>query len=64
MDVAEAWSHFAERIKAAGELITGDECTQDPRLRAEGYRYVARLWALASQLYLEFGSAAHPTFFR
>ena len=64
MDVDEAWSDFADRIKAAGELITGEDYPQDPRLRAEGYRYVARLWAMASQLYLEFSSADHPTFFR
>ena len=64
MDVDAAWSDFADRIKAAGELITGEDFPQDPRLRAEGYRYVARLWALASQLYLEFSSSDHPTFFR
>lgn len=59
-----AWSDFAARLKAAGELITGEDFTQDPRLRAEGYRYVARLLAMASQLYLEFSSADQPTFFR
>jgi hypothetical protein len=64
MDVDEAWSDFADRIKAAGELIAVEDYPQDPRLRAEGYRYVARLWALASQLYLEFSSSDHPTFFR
>jgi hypothetical protein len=64
MDVDEAWTDFADRIKAAGELITGEDFPQDPRLRAEGYRYVARLWTMASQLYLEFSSADHPTFFR
>src|SRR4029450_3591135 len=64
MDVDAAWSDFADRIKAAGELITGEDYTQDPRLRAEGYRYVARLWAMASQLYLEFSRADPPPFFR
>ena len=64
MDVDEAWTDFADRIKAAGELIAGEDYPQDLRLRAEGYRYVARLWTMASQLYLEFSSADHPTFFR
>jgi hypothetical protein len=64
VDVDAAWSDFASRLKAAGELITGEDFTQDPRLRAEGYRYVARLLAMASQLYLEFSSSELPTFFR
>jgi hypothetical protein len=64
IDLDRAWSDFASRLQAAGELITGDDHPQDERLRAEGYRYVARLLALASQLYLEFPSAEQPTFFR
>ncbi len=63
-DLDVAWSDFATRLKVAGELISGEEYSQDPRLRAEGYRYVARLLAMASQLYLEFSSANQPTLFR
>ncbi|GAC1383170.1 MAG: hypothetical protein NVSMB4_11150 [Acidimicrobiales bacterium] len=64
MDVDAAWRDYADRIKAAGELISGEDYSQDPRLRAEGYRYVARLLALASQLYLEFSSSEQPTLLR
>ena len=58
----EAWASFADRVKAAGQSITG--ITDDPRLRAEGYRYVGRLTNLAHQIYLEFGDALVPMLFR
>jgi len=57
-----AWSSFSDRVKAAGESITG--MTDDPRLRAEGYRYVGRLTNLAHQIYLEFGDPLVPMLFR
>ena len=59
-----AWSKFAERIKVAGERITGEGFPDDPRLRAEGYRYVSRLTNLAHQIYVEFGDPARPVLFR
>jgi hypothetical protein len=64
-DTAEldaAWASFADRVKAAGESISG--FTDDPRLRAEGYRYVGRLTNLAHQIYLEFGDPVVPMLFR
>ena len=54
----------SERIKAVGESITGDGFPEDPRLRAEGYRYVSRLTNLAFQIYVEFGDPAWPSLFR
>lgn len=62
--VDAAWVDFAARLAAAGASITGPEFPSDARMRAEGYRYVARLTALALQLYLEFGDADRPSFFR
>ena len=59
-----AWRTFSERIKAVGESITGDGFPEDPRLRAEGYRYVSRLTNLAFQIYVEFGDPAWPSLFR
>ncbi len=58
------WSTFADRIKAVGESITGEGFPDDPRLRAEGYRYVSRLTNLAHQIYVEFGDPERPSFFR
>ncbi len=59
-----AWIRFAERVRVAGESITGAEFTSDPRLRAEGYRYVSRLVNLAQQIYLEFADTERPALFR
>ena len=63
-DLDAAWVRYADRIKAAGEGITGPDFPTDPRLRAEGYRYVSRLANLAHQIYLEFGSTTRPSLFR
>jgi len=63
-EVDGAWVDFAARLAAAGASITGPEFPSDSRMRAEGYRYVTRLTALALQLYLEFGDADRPSFFR
>ena len=57
-------ANFSDRIKAVGESITGDGFPEDPRLRAEGYRYVSRLTNLAHQIYVEFGDPAWPSLFR
>jgi len=59
-----AWRVHQDRIRSAGERISGDGFPTDPRLRAEGYRYVKRLEALARQIYIEFPSTTHPMLFR
>ena len=59
-----AWTDFSDRVKAAGESITGEDFPGDPRMRAEGYRYVGRLTSLAHQLYLEFADTDRPSLFR
>ena len=64
VDLDAAWRSYADRIKAVGERITGEGYPSDPRLRAEGYRYVSRLTNLAFQIYVEFGDAARPSLFR
>jgi hypothetical protein len=63
-DLDAAWSAYAARLKAAGERITGEGFPADPRLRAEGYRYVSRLANLAHQIYVEFGDPGQPVLFR
>jgi hypothetical protein len=62
--IDDAWRDYADRIKMVGESITGEGFPDSPRLRAEGYRYVARLTNLAYQIYVEFGDPAHPSLFR
>ena len=59
-----AWSDYTARIKAAGETIRGEAFPDDPRLRAEGYRYINRLTNLAHQIYVEFGDTARPVLHR
>ncbi len=59
-----AWRDYCERIRAAGERIAGEGFPADPRLRAEGYRYVRRLENLAHLIYVEFASTARPMLFR
>jgi len=59
-----AWRRYAGRIQAAGEHIAGEGFTDDPRLRAEGYRYVKRLENLAHAIYIEFASPDRPMLFR
>jgi len=61
-DLDAAWVSYCDRVKAAGDSIT--TVTDDPRLRAEGYRYVQRLSNLAHQIYVEFGDTLTPTLFR
>ncbi len=63
-DLDAAWCSYAERIKAVGESITGEGFPDDPRLRAEGYRYVSRLTNLAQLIYVEFGDPDRPSLFR
>ncbi len=62
-EIDAAWTTFVERIRAAGELVTGPDFPDDPRLRAEGYRYVMRLAAQAHYLFVEFGDTVRPTLF-
>ncbi len=64
LELDAAWRTYGERIRDAGERITGPGYPDDPRLRAEGYRYVNRLTHLAYQIYVEFGDPARPSLFR
>jgi hypothetical protein len=62
--VENAWEDYAVRLRAAGESITNAGYPEDPRARAEGYRYVNRLAHLAHLIYLEFGDTTRPSLFR
>jgi hypothetical protein len=49
MGVEASWARFLERMQALGERITEADFPDDPRLRAEGYRYLSRLSVFALQ---------------
>jgi len=63
-DLEAAWSDFADRMKTVGRSLTGDAFPFDPRMRAEGYRYLGRLISLARQIYIDFGDPSRPCLFR
>jgi hypothetical protein len=60
----EAWRDFCDRLKAAGESILGDGFPDEPRDRAEGFRWLTRLVVHATQMEVEAGDARHPFFVR
>lgn len=64
MTAEEAYADFHQRMDAVGRRITESDFPDDPRMRAEGYRYLTRLQGFAVQWYLEFDDPAHPAFFR
>ena len=65
MTLRDAWQDYHQRIQAVGNLVTDDErYPTDPRLQAEGLRYVTRLSQYALQWFLEFGDPRHPAFMR
>ena len=64
IELDAVWSDYADRIKAAGEAIIGEGFPADPRMRAEGYRFVSRLTNLAHKTYVDFGSSTHPVLWR
>jgi hypothetical protein len=64
MTVEDAYADFHQRMAAVGQRITEADFPDDPRMRAEGYRYLTRLQGFAMQWYLEFDDPEHPAFFR
>jgi len=64
VSVEAAWADFHQRMQRVGEEIAGEAYPADPRMRAEGFRYLARLQEFALPWYLEFADPVHPAFFR
>lgn len=63
--VAEnAWLRLLARLEETGRIITGPLGGRDDRERAEGFRHVTRALAIALEMLLEKGDAAHPEFTR
>jgi hypothetical protein len=64
MTVEEAYADFHQRMQTLGQRITESDFPDDPRMRAEGYRYLTRLQGFAVQWYLEYSDPVRPAFFR
>jgi hypothetical protein len=60
----EAWRDFCDRLKAAGEAILAAGFPDSPFDRAEGFRWLTRLVAHATQMEVEAGDPRHPFFIR
>lgn len=60
----QAWQRLLDRLRDAGEVITGPLGAQTPRERAEGYRHLVRLLSLAHEMWVEKADPAQPRFTR
>jgi hypothetical protein len=64
MHSGDAWREWCERLKMAGETILGDGFPQEPRQRAEGFRWLTRLVVHALRTEVEAGDPLFPHFVR
>lgn len=60
----EAWQRLLAQLGETGRIITGPLGGRDDRERAEGFRHITRALAIALEMLLEKGDAAHPEFTR
>jgi hypothetical protein len=60
----QAWRDWCDKLKDVGESILAPEYPQDPRGRAEGYRFLTRLMVHAVNMELETADTAFPRFVR
>jgi len=58
----QAWADFCDALKAAGEVVTGEQSPMDPFDRAEGFRYLARLTRAGLESFLEHADPLAPEF--
>lgn len=59
-----AWHRLLDRLRDAGEVVTGPLGATTPRERAEGYRHLVRLLSVAHEMWLEKADPAQPRFTR
>ena len=55
-----AWHDFCDRLKATGDHIMGEEFSDDPRERTEGFRYLTRMLSYAMRMEIECGDPLFP----
>lgn len=59
----QAWEHFCDALKRAGQQVLRPEAPDSPLDRAEGFRYLSRLLRLGLEMHLEFADPECPGFF-
>ncbi len=60
----EAWRALCETLQRASSLVLGEGVPDTPRDRAEGFRYLTRLFAAGLVTCMEFADADEPEFGR
>ncbi len=60
----QAWRDWCDRLKDVGDSILTEQYPQDPRGRAEGYRFLTRLIVHAVSMEIEAADTQHPRFVR
>lgn len=61
---AAAWQQLLDDLAAAGRVVEGPTGAKSGRERAEGYRHLTRVLAIAGEMLLEKGDPRHPAFTR
>jgi hypothetical protein len=59
-----AWEAFCDALRGAGRLVTGEGVPAEPRLRAEGFRYLTRFLAAGIAVCVEHADPDQPEFCR
>lgn len=64
MSAAQAWERLLGRLADTGRIVDGPLGGRTDRERAEGYRHITRVLAIAGEMLLEKGDPRHPAFTR
>ena len=59
-----AWESLIETLRRSSALVLGDDVPDSPRTRAEGFRYLSRLFAAGLVTCVEFADPDYPEFGR
>lgn len=59
-----AWRDFCRALESAGEAVLRPDTPEDPRSRAEGFRYLTRLLRAGLESHVESADPRYPRFFQ
>src|SRR4051812_34393531 len=59
-----AWERLLDRLRDTAVIVTGPIGARNERERAEGFRHITRVLAIATEMLVEKGDPAHPAFTR
>jgi hypothetical protein len=60
----EIWAELCRSLRQSEQLVLADDVPASPRMRADGMRYLTRLFAGGIRLCVEFANADYPEFGR